>query len=84
MRVVAFARFENGVTDGAMLPLDDAVCLQVVCQDADVPNAIPVRKPVKSSHISCAVVSNNLLYRSPLAKDLFKDKCSNHLASLHL
>jgi len=83
MRVVAFACLEDDVADGVMLPLDNAVCLRVVCQDTDVPNAIPVREPVESGHISCAIVGNDLLYRSPSAKDLLKDKCSNRSAGLH-
>jgi len=41
-RVVAIARFEDGFADGAVLSFNDAICLQVVCQDAYVPDTVLV------------------------------------------
>jgi len=53
--------------DGVVLSLDNPVGLQIVCQNANVSDAIPVHKPVKSSHIGSAVVGNDLSYCSPSA-----------------
>jgi len=67
MRVVAFAHLENGVADGAVLSLNDPICLRIVCRNANVSDAIPVHKPVESGHIGGAIVYNDLLHRSPSA-----------------
>jgi len=62
MRVVAFTRLEDGVADGAVLSLSDPVCLRIVCQNANVSDAIPVCEPVESGHIGGAIVRNDLLH----------------------
>ena len=83
VRMIAFARLEDGIADSMMLPLNDAIGLQVVCRNADVSDAIPVRKPVESRHISGAVVGDDLLYCAPSAQYLLEYKRADHPASLH-
>ena len=65
-----------------MLLLNDAVRLGVICQDADVVDAVPVRKPVESCNVSRTVVSDDLPNCSPSAEDFLKDKSANSAASL--
>ena len=83
VRMIAFARLEDGVVDSTMLLLNDAIGLQVVCQNADVSDAIPVHEPVESCHISSAIVGDDLLYCTPSAQYLLENKCADHLASLY-
>jgi len=69
---VAITCLENRVADRAVLSFDDAVGLGVVRRYADVSDAELVSEPVERCDISCAVVSDDLLYCSPPAEDLLE------------
>jgi len=82
MRGVTVACLEDGVTHRAVLPLNNAICLGVICQDADVVDAIPVRKPIECCDVSHAIVSDYLSNCSPSAEDLLENKGANCASSL--
>ena len=83
-RAVTITCLEDGVVHCAVLPLDDAVCLRVICQDADVVNAIPLHKPVERCDVSCAVISDNLSDCTPSAEDLLEDECGDCVSILQV
>ena len=82
LRAVTITCLEDGVVYHAVLLLNNAVRLRVICQDVDVVNAIPLRKPVKCCDVSHAIVSDDLSNCSPSAEDLLEDKCGNHVSIL--
>jgi len=82
LRAVAVTCLEDRVAHHVVLPLDDAVRLRVICQDADVVNAIPLHEPVECCDVSRAIVSDDLSNCSPSAEDLLEDKCGNHASIL--
>src|SRR5260221_8703929 len=67
---IAFACLENGVADRAVLLFDNAVCLGVVRRYADVSDAELVSEPVERCNVSCAIVSDDLLYCSPPSSNM--------------
>jgi len=81
--VVAFTCLEDGVVNHTVLLFDDAIHLGIVHRYADVSDAELVCRPVKCCNISGAIVSDDLLYCSLPAQNLFKDEGANCAASLH-
>jgi len=65
-----------------VLLLNNTICLGVICQDADVVDAIPVRKPIECCDVSHAIVSDYLANCSPSAEDLLENKGANRASSL--
>jgi hypothetical protein len=69
---VAVTGLDQGLTDGAVLVLNDAICPQVVSQNANMMDTVPVSKPVKHSDIGGAVVCDDFLDGTPPAEDFFE------------
>ena len=65
-----------------MLPLNDAICMQVVSRNTDVSDTIPIRKPVEGSDIRCAVVGDNLFDGAPPAQNFLEKKHTESAACL--
>jgi len=82
LRSVAFASLDEGLDDGAVLPLNDAICTQVVSRNADVSDTVPIRKPVEGGDVRCAVVSDDLFDGAPPAQNFLKKKHTESVACL--
>ena len=78
---VAFASLDEGVANRPVLPLDDAIGAGVVGGNANVSDAIPVRKSVQRGDVGGAVVGNDLFDCAPSAQYLLEKKCSDRAAS---
>jgi len=82
LRSIAFASFDKGLDDGAVLPLNDAVCMQVVSGNPDVSDTVPIRKPVEGSNVRCAVVGDDLFDGAPPAQNFLEKKYTKSVACL--
>src|SRR5882762_6742975 len=79
---VAVASFYDGVPDGAMLTLDDAIGTGVIGGYADVGDAIPSLQPIECGDKCRSIIRDDLFDTSPSAQDLLKEECTERLASL--
>jgi len=82
LQSVAFASLDEGLDDGAVLPLNDAVCVRVVSRNADVSDTVPICKPVKGGDVRCAVVGDDFFDGSPPTQDFLKEKHTKSAACL--
>ena len=57
-----------------MSVLHDAVCLQVVRGDVDVPDAVLLCEPVHCLNEGLPVVGHDFFERTPSAQDIFEDE----------
>jgi len=82
LRSVAFTSLDEGLDDGAVLLLNNAICMQVVSGNADVSDTIPIRKPVKHGDIRYAIVGDDLFDGTPPAQNFLEKKHTKSAACL--
>jgi len=82
LRSIAFASLDEGLDDGAVLPLNDAVCAQVVSRNPDVSDTVPIHKPVEGGDVRHAIVGDDLFDGTPPAQNFLEKKHTESAACL--